>query len=74
MTDKDLLYKVSGALRRLRLNAGYTAAAKFANAADINHVNYYRLESGKNMTLTTLNKILQFHNLTFKEFCEKEIK
>ena len=73
MTDEELFFKISGGLIRLRRNAGFKSAVNFANVVGMNRTCYHRAESGKNMNLKTLNKILLAHNLTFKEFCEREL-
>lgn len=74
MTDKELLFKVSGGIKRLRIEKGFRSSERFAECFGLNRVSYHRLESGSNTTLKTLNKILTIHELTFKEFCEQEIR
>lgn len=74
MTDKELNHKISAAVTRLRINNGYSSALKFAHEVGFCSSHYQRVESGQGITLKTLNKILNAHNLTFKEFAEQELK
>ena len=74
MTDKELLFKISGGIKRLRIEKGFKSYMTFAKVAGMHHNQYYRMECGENMTLKTLNKVLNAHNLTFKQFSEQELK
>lgn len=60
--------KVAQRIRQLRIDRGYTSYENFAFDNEINRVQYWRVESGKNITLKTFFKILQIHDLTVEEF------
>lgn len=55
-------------LKALRLAAGYTAALDFAYENDIHPAQYARYEAGTDMKVSSLVRVLSFHNLTLKEF------
>ena len=67
----DTRYKMIGeVLRELRLDKGYTSKEFFAIDAKVARRLYYHLEDGKNMTLKTLFRILDFHGVTAWDFFE----
>lgn len=53
---------------QLRKKAGYTSQETFAYDAEIPRALYGRFEKGANMTITSLYKIVQQHNISFEEF------
>ena len=69
--DKDIesnIKKVAEKIRQLRIDSKYTSYENFAFENDINRVQYWRVESGKNITLKTFFRILQIHKITPEEF------
>lgn len=62
------LQKVAQRFKELRLAMGYNSQEIFAYDKDINRVQYWRVEKGSNITLTTFFKLLEIHNLTPEEF------
>lgn len=60
--------KVAGRIKQLRIASGYSSYETFAFDKEINRVQYWKIESGQNITLKTFFKILQIHNLTPEEF------
>ena len=52
----------------MRIDAGFGSYETFANAMDIDRKQYWRIENGSNITLSTLIKILELHKITLKEF------
>lgn len=60
--------KVADKIRQLRIDSKYTSYETFAFDHEINRVQYWRVESGKNITMKTFFKILQIHNITPDEF------
>jgi hypothetical protein len=60
--------KVAERIKQLRISSGYSSYETFAFDKEINRVQYWRVESGQNITLKTFFKILQIHNLTPEEF------
>lgn len=55
-------------IKELRINAGYTSAENFAFDNELNRVQYWRVESGANITLKTLLKVLDIHKISLSEF------
>lgn len=62
------LDKVSKRFRQLRIDAGYSSQETFAYDKELNRVQYWRVEKGSNITLTTFFKLLDVHNITPEEF------
>ncbi|MBO6522561.1 MAG: hypothetical protein JJ971_01935 [Balneolaceae bacterium] len=62
--------KVGKHIKKLRVDAGYTSYATFANDNDIEPKQYWRLESGYDFRLSTLLRLLDIHNITLKEFVD----
>ncbi len=60
--------RVSKKIKRLRKAKGFTSFEAFANEYDLDRVQYWRVESGTNMTLKTFFRILEIHNITAQEF------
>lgn len=66
-TDKRIL-EVAKKVKELRLKAGYTSAESFSYDNELNRVQYWRVESGANITLKTLLKILDIHKISLGDF------
>jgi transcriptional regulator with XRE-family HTH domain len=67
--DEDKLFKLMGKrIRDLRIKAGFKSQEAFAYEANIPRAQYGRYESGSNITMKNLLKIVQFHKMTFEEF------
>ena len=69
--DKDIennINKVAKKIRQLRIDSKYISYENFTFDNDINRVQYWRVESGKNITMKTFFKILQIHKITPEEF------
>lgn len=62
--------KVAEHIKKLRIDAGYTSYATFANDNGIEPKQYWRLESGYDFRLSTLLRILKIHDMTLKEFLD----
>jgi transcriptional regulator with XRE-family HTH domain len=60
--------EISQKLKELRLSRGYTSYETFAFENELNRVQYWRIESGQNITLRTLIKVLDIHKITLEEF------
>lgn len=60
-------------LKYLRIQKGYGNYEDFAYEADIARAQYGKYENGANIMITTLVKILKFHNMTLAEFFSLEI-
>jgi transcriptional regulator with XRE-family HTH domain len=71
--DKNIELKIneiSQKLKAIRLSKGYTSYETFAFENELNRVQYWRIESGKNITLKTLIKVLDIHKISLKDFFE----
>ena len=69
--DKNIdikINQISQKLKEIRLWKGYTSYETFAFENDLNRVQYWRIESGKNITLKTLIKVLDIHKISLGEF------
>jgi transcriptional regulator with XRE-family HTH domain len=67
--DEKRLYALMGKrITELRKKAGYTSQETFAYDAEIPRALYGRYEKGANLTLSSLYRILKFHEISFKDF------
>jgi len=64
---QDIL-KVANRFRQLRIDAGYSSQETFAYDKELNRVQYWRVEKGSNITLSTFFKLLDVHKITPEEF------
>lgn len=55
-------------IKQLRIDKGYSSAEIFAYEHGLNRVSYWRMEKGCNITLTSLLRILDIHQITLQEF------
>lgn len=55
-------------IRDLRKKAGYTSQETFAHDAEIPRALYGKYEKGSNITIASLYRILQYHDISFEEF------
>lgn len=67
-TEKQLYAHMGKRITDLRKKAGYSSQENFAYDADIPRALYGRYEKGANLTIGSLHRILNHHNITFKEF------
>jgi hypothetical protein len=66
---KSTLVGVGGALQELRIKKGFPTAKSFTEKYNLPEIQYWRMENGKaNITLKSLYKILQIHNVSLQEF------
>ena len=59
---------IANKIRQLRIDAGYTSHENFAWDHELSRVQYWRIETGANITMKTLLKILDIHGLPLSEF------
>ncbi len=71
LTELELIAKK---LRYLRIKKGYSNYEDFAHDADIARAQYGKYEQGANLMITTLVKILKFHEMGLDEFFNLEIQ
>lgn len=70
-SDKEIdeqIQKIATKLKELRKAKGFTSYETFAFEHDINRVQYWRIEKGQNITLKTLLKVLDIHEITLSDF------
>lgn len=60
--------QISKKIKEIRLSKGYTSYETFAFDHNLNRVQYWRIESGSNITLKTLIKVLDIHKISLEEF------
>jgi transcriptional regulator with XRE-family HTH domain len=68
MNEEEILNKIGLKLKQIRKSRGYTSYENFAFENELHPAYYWKVEKGKNITLVYLKKILDIHNITFKEF------
>lgn len=68
MDSEKKLIKIGQRIRDLRIKAGYTAYDKFAYDHGFDRQSILRAETGKNITLNTLMKILKVHKISLEDF------
>lgn len=65
----QLLTVIGGHLAELRLKKGFSSIKEFAQHYDLPEIQYWRIEKGKaNVTLKSLVRVLQIHNITLPDF------
>ena len=64
----ERVQQIAKKIRQLRIEANYTSAESFAYDKNINRVQYWRVENGTNLTLKTLLKILDIHEISLADF------
>ena len=71
--EKDSLKKLGARIRNLRVKAGYSSQETFSYECGIPRAQYARYEKGSNITFLSLQKIVKFHKLTWKDFFSEGI-
>ena len=62
----DILKQAGKALRRMRLEAGYSSYERFAYENNLSRIQYWRMESGStNWTLDSLITVLNIHGVCY---------
>ncbi|MFN8230192.1 MAG: XRE family transcriptional regulator [Bacteroidia bacterium] len=65
-----VLQKVGAKLKQMRIDAGYTSYENFALDNDLDRKQYWRAESGSNLTLSSIILILNKHKISLNTFFE----
>lgn len=60
--------RIASKLKQMRIDAGFTSYENFANAKDLDRKQYWRIENGANITISTLIKVLELHKVSMKDF------
>ena len=69
--DKEIeskISKIAEKIKLLRKAKGFTSYETFAFEYEINRVQYWRIETGRNITLKTLLKVLSIHKISLETF------
>lgn len=69
--DKEIeskILKIAEKIKLLRKAKGFTSYETFAFEYEINRVQYWRIETGRNITLKTLLKVLSIHKISLEAF------
>lgn len=67
-----VLEKIGNKLMQLRIKNGHKSYESFALENDLSRMQYWRMEKGKtNLTIKSLTRILDIHNVTIEEFFKK---
>jgi hypothetical protein len=67
ITDARLL-AIGKQIKQLRKNMGYSSAEIFAYEHNLNRISYWRMEKGSNITMLSLLKVLDIHQITPSTF------
>lgn len=69
ISDEDSrLSQIGNRVRALRKANTSLSAEDFANENGFDRVQYSRIENGANITMKTLLKVVDAHNITLKDF------
>lgn len=60
--------KIGEKLKKLRKSQGFTSYENFAIENDLDRKQYWEIEKGKNITIKTLYRLLEIHNIAFSDF------
>ena len=60
--------QIGAHIKELRISRGYTSAEIFAYEHELNRISYWRMEKGSNITMSSLFRILDIHQITLSEF------
>lgn len=66
--EDSRLSQIGNRVRALRKANTSLSAEDFANEKGFDRVQYSRIENGANITMKTLLKVVDAHNITLKEF------
>lgn len=73
LSDELFLKSVGSFLMNLRKKAGYPTIRLFSDAMDMGYTQYQRYESGSNITLIVLRRILSFYNLKVDDWLKLDL-
>ncbi len=69
--EDERLIAIGKQIKQLRVEMGYSSAEIFAYEKNINRISYWRMEKGSNITISSLLKILDIHQISLKDFFNK---
>ncbi len=65
--EKTIQY-ISNKIKKIRKERGYSSYENFAIDNNIDRKQYWRIETGQNLTIKTLIKVLNLLDISFSEF------
>lgn len=65
--DERMIH-IGNRIKELRKAKGYSSAEIFAYDHDLSRVSYWRMEHGYNLTIQSLLRIIDIHDITLAEF------
>lgn len=69
MTEELVLEKIGKRFKKLRIDKKFTSYEHFAVEYELSRMQYWKIEKGKtNITIKTMCKLLEIHNITIEEF------
>lgn len=72
--NEVFLQKLGGLLKKMRKAAGFSTIRSFTDAIDISYSQYQGYESGKNITLTSLKRILKEFNFEVADWLNLDLE
>ena len=66
--EDERIKLIASKIKQLRIDAGYSSHENFAWEHELSRVQYWRVESGSNITLKTLLRILDIHQISLEDF------
>lgn len=66
--EDQRLFAIGKLIRQLRIEMGYSSAEIFAYEHNLNRVSYWRMEKGHNITMKSLLKVLDIHQISLSDF------
>ncbi|KAA6301526.1 MAG: hypothetical protein EZS26_002270 [Candidatus Ordinivivax streblomastigis] len=66
--DDPRVIQIANKIKELRIQKGYSSHENFAWDNNLNRVQYWRIEKGKNITIKTLLTILDIHKISLEAF------
>lgn len=65
--DKVILF-ISKKIKKIRKEKGYSSYENFALDNNLDRKQYWRIETGQNVTIKTLSRVLELLDVSFSEF------
>ena len=63
-----MIDSIGNRIKFLRISAGYKSYEVFAWENNLSRIQYWKMEKGTNCTLKSLSKVLEIHQISYKEF------
>ncbi|MDN5215567.1 XRE family transcriptional regulator [Fulvivirgaceae bacterium BMA12] len=66
--DNKRINAIADRIKKLRIDAGYKSYQRFAIENELDPRQYFRVEKGQNLKLSSLFRILNIHGVSLSEF------